>query len=155
MSRNEIVPKLPQTASSCCIPRWLVPSTKTCEPPCYCTRLNTKNVRKIMFRSTQPDTKWKSHRVVFTTTGFKSPFENMQFAGKLAARVIWYCNPENITEWENQEGPDVRNSSLHSVCIRGHHFLCCWVQREHFNAGRRWRVLFFGHFSDSKHINTS
>lgn len=71
----------------------------------------------------------------------------MQSGGKLAARVIWYCNTENITERENQEALDVHlmeDSSLHSVCSS---FLCCWVQREHernvsTQAAYRWRDLF-------------
>lgn len=78
----------------------------------------------------------------------------MRVGGKLAARVIWYCNPENITEWENQEGPDMHNSSLHSVCIRGHHF-CAAGCSVNILTQVEGGGFFFSHFSDSKHFNTS
>lgn len=69
MSRNQIVPKLPQTASSCCcIPRWSVPSIKICEPPWYCTCLNKKKEKKekSCWENTQPDMKWKKATGLFS-----------------------------------------------------------------------------------------
>lgn len=48
----------------------------------------------------------------------------------------------------------MHNSSLHSVCIRGHHF-CAAGCSVNILTQVEGGGFFFSHFSDSKHFNTS